>query len=85
VSGAWTDEEAQVTGNRRSPYIPLLVKLPHSRAGRAYEQPVSMLVLHDLVLALARGEIRTNDDLASWLDQHRGRFPLPQGLTHARP
>jgi hypothetical protein len=75
----WSRREAEATGGERSPYVPFLVKLAGEDRGFTYDQPFSILLTHDLILALAREEIRTPDELRNWLDANRGRFPLKVG------
>ena len=41
-----------------------------------YDEPFSILLLHDLVLALGRDEIQTTGSLTLWLNQNRHKFPL---------
>ena len=74
-SGAWTDEEQQATGGRQSPYVPFVVKFAGRHAPLRYDQPFTIALLYDVVLAIA-DEIVTNPaELAAWLDAHRGKHP----------
>jgi hypothetical protein len=74
----WSTEEQRATAGRRSPHVPFMLKLGRQREALAYDEPFSILLTHDLVLALARGELRTPADVARWLDAHRSRFNLPR-------
>lgn len=55
--------------------VPFLVKLAGGRTGGIpYKKPFNTVVLHDLTLALLRGEIPSGR-LAPWLDRWRARSP----------
>jgi hypothetical protein len=75
---AWSPEEQRATAGRRSPHVPFVLKLGRQREALTYNEPFSIMLTHDLVLALAKGELRTPAEVARWLDAHRGRFPLPR-------
>lgn len=66
--------------------VPFLVKLAGSAGGAVYSSPFNTLLSHDLALALLRGQIRTNGDLAAFLDAHRafGPSPLMQSAQQGR-
>lgn len=48
--------------------VPLIVKLPESTAGAVYDRPLTAGITHQLVEALLRGDIATNDALVAWFD-----------------
>jgi hypothetical protein len=48
--------------------VPFVLKLPGQTDGVVYERAFNALVTHDLVSALLRGEIKTAEDAARWLD-----------------
>lgn len=65
--------------------VPFALKLAGQRTGLHYDAPVNTLLLHDLVLALFRAELREPGDVARWLDRHRtfGESPLTVGIGPA--
>jgi hypothetical protein len=73
---SWTAEEAKATGNIASPYVPFIVKLPGQLQAVTYEHPVNAILVHDLIISVARGSVRTPDALRAWFDENRGRFPV---------
>ena len=79
-SAAWTRAEAENTENRQFPYVPFVVKLARQHEGRRYDSSFSILLTNDVLLALARAEIKTAEELSMWFDANRGRFPLKAGL-----
>jgi hypothetical protein len=83
-SPAWTRTEAEMTGNRQFPYVPFVVKLARQRHGLDYNEPFSMLLINDLIVALARAEINTPEQLSAWFHANRERFPLRPELEHGR-
>lgn len=74
---AWTEEEERVTRGRQVPYVPLLIKFPGQHPAFTYDKPFSIVLMRDLVRALAIGDVATPEGLAAWLDEHRHRFPTP--------
>jgi hypothetical protein len=73
---AWTDEEEQATaGGRRSPYVPFIVKFPGAHPPMEFDQPFSVVLTHDVVLAIAQGEVSSPAELAAWLSRHRNKHP----------
>jgi hypothetical protein len=78
-SPSWSRTEAEAI-RRRFPYVPFMIKLAHQRHGQNYNQPFSMLLMHDLLLALASGNINTPEKLIAWFDANRDRFSLAAEL-----
>lgn len=74
-SGAWTDEEERATGGQQSPYVPFVVKFAGQHAPLVYDRPFTIALLHDVVLAIADGQVTNPAELAAWLDANRGRHP----------
>ena len=58
---------------KRDPRIPLLVHLPRQRAALAHDGEVRTVLLHDLVLALLRSELKAPAEVARWLETHGGQ------------
>lgn len=50
--------------------VPFIVKLPNENTPFVYTRAFNTVVVHDLVLALFKGIIQSNRDLARWLDQN---------------
>ncbi len=76
-STGWSDAERQAFGTTRARWVPFMIKLPAKQPAAIYDERFSILLMHDLIIALARQEIRTNDELRSWLDRNKSRFPIP--------
>ena len=55
--------------------VPFIVKPPGANEPLTYSPQFNTVVTHDLILAILRGEITGQRELASWLDKH-GK-PLP--------
>lgn len=66
--------------------VPFLVKLAGSAGGAVYSSPFNTLLSHDLALALLRGQVKTNEDLAAFLDARRtfGPSPVMEGAQQGR-
>ena len=67
----WTPEEAAAYGGKLDHRIPFLLKLPRQKQGVAYDREFNTVLSHDLVLALLRGELSSEESVVRWLDQHR--------------
>src|SRR5690606_24535362 len=72
---SWTEEEAQVTGGRQSPYVPFIVKFPGNHARYDYDRPFTIAMFRDVIDAIAEGEVDSPAVLAAWLDTHRHKHP----------
>lgn len=83
-SGAWSDEEQRATGGQQSPYVPFVVKFAGRRQPLAYDQPFTIALLYDVVLAVADGAVSNPAELAAWLDAHRGKHPTDVSRRSAR-
>ena len=59
--------------------VPFIVKPPGANDPITYSPPFNTVVTHDLILAILRGEITGQRELASWLDEH-GK-PLPTSVV----
>jgi sulfatase-like protein len=75
-AGLWDRATIIVTADHsrrageRDPRVPFLVKLAGQRgAGPVYRRPFNTIALHDLALALLRGEIVSGSRLTRWLDE----------------
>jgi arylsulfatase A-like enzyme len=55
--------------------VPFIVKPPGANEPLTYSPKFNTIVTHDLILAILRGEIASQRELAPWLDKH-GK-PLP--------
>jgi hypothetical protein len=82
----WADRPEWVGGaqllERGDPRrVPLIVKLRGQSAPLQYVPEVPAVVLHDLALALAHGELNTPEGLTRWLSANRRRYPLSDPVT----
>ena len=64
----WPGEE-QLWG-AESPLVPFIIKLAGEERGLEFTPRINNRVIHDLVLALLAGELRTRPELEHWLDAH---------------
>jgi hypothetical protein len=62
--------------------VPFIVKPPGANEPLTYSSQFNTIVTHDLILAILRGEIASQRELAPWLDEH-GK-PLPTTLVGAQ-
>lgn len=74
---SWTPEEESSFGPTRDHRVPLLVKFPGQSAGVEITEPINALVLHDLSVAVASGEITNGEEGARWLSQAAGNGRSP--------
>ena len=63
---------------KRDPRVPLLVRLPGQTRPLRCDAEVRITVLHDLVLAVLRGELKKPEEAARWLKE-RGKEAKRQG------
>ncbi|MBI3670307.1 MAG: sulfatase-like hydrolase/transferase [Acidobacteria bacterium] len=54
---------------KTDPRVPLILKLARHKEPLYYARPFETLLLHDLLLALLRGELTDPNSVARWLDQ----------------
>jgi membrane-anchored protein YejM (alkaline phosphatase superfamily) len=71
----WPEEAAVWGRSSGSPNVPFMVKLPGEKQGLTYASALNNRIVHDLALALLRGEIRTPQELVQWLDARPGAAP----------
>lgn len=75
-----TEEEAAVAPPAPDHRVPFVVKLPDQKEPLAYQPEMNTVLTHDLVLAVLRGEVRTPQQAAAWLDQHRSIGDSPYNV-----
>ena len=59
----------------RHPWIPFLLKTPRQTTSLSYAQPFNSVLSQELILAALRGQVRSPEDIAGWLDDNRSRYP----------
>jgi len=72
----WTDEEAEISGDKWYPLIPFIVKFPGSGQAVEYASPFNTLLTQDLILDILRGKVDSPASAAQWLDAHRTTIPV---------
>ena len=72
-----TEEERRLAAGPGRLFVPMIVKLARNRDAITYTQPFSIMLVHDMLLELAGGRVRTPGALATWIDANRSRFPVP--------
>jgi arylsulfatase A-like enzyme len=75
-----TEEEAAVAPPAPDHRVPFVVKLAGEKEALAYQPEMNTVLTHDLVLAVLRGEVRTPQQAAAWLDQHRSLGDSPYNV-----
>ena len=75
-----TEEEAAVAPAVPDHRVPFVVKLPGEKEALAYQPEMNTVLTHDLLLAVLRGEVRTPQEAAAWLDQHRSIGDSPYNV-----
>jgi sulfatase-like protein len=68
--GVRTAEMVKVTGMKRYPYVPFLLKLPGQHKEVRYEREFNNVLTSDLILQLLNGKLPTTEDTVAWLDAH---------------
>lgn len=71
----WIGDSA-ILGSGDRGRIPFYLKPAGGGAGSAISTPVPLLCMHDLMLALAKGEIKGMSAAGDWLKASSGRYPL---------
>jgi membrane-anchored protein YejM (alkaline phosphatase superfamily) len=81
ASGDWNSTAVLIVSDHVTPYlpdymkdvsderVPFVLKLPGSLSGMTYDRPMDASVTYPLVRALLRGELRTNEEAAAWLNR----------------
>ncbi len=64
------DPESQWWEKRVDRRVPFLLKLPGQHRGLEYQRPMQNIVAADLLVAVARGEVQTPEQAATWLQAH---------------
>lgn len=75
-----TEEEAAVMPPAPDHRVPFIVKLAGQNAPLAYQPEMNTVLTHDLLLALLRGELRTPQEVAAWLDRNRSLGDSPYNV-----
>ena len=73
----WNDSDTALVPAETDYRVPFMLKLPGQRRGLGYAPAFNTIVTHDLVLGVLRGELKTPEEAASWLDRHRSLGPSP--------
>lgn len=68
----WTKEEERFIGSKRDHRVPLFVKFPSQTSGYQLVDPINGIVLHNLVLAVASGEVGDAAAGIEWLEEASG-------------
>ena len=62
--------------------VPFILKLPGQKKQVVFDHPFNTILIHDLVIALLKGELSKPDDVTEWLDKHKtfGESPLTRSF-----
>jgi hypothetical protein len=66
---SWHDSPA--FNGKRDRRVPFILKLAGQSRGIEYRKPLKTVLIHDLVLAMLRGELTDPEAVADWLDRRR--------------
>jgi hypothetical protein len=69
----WTAEEARLSGGRFDTRPVLMVHLPGSEEGQVVSQPVSAMIVHPILEAVLRGQLRSSADIAALVARKQAR------------
>jgi hypothetical protein len=58
-------------GGRRDPRVPLLIKLAGDKQPVQYQDHLETILIHDLILAVFRGELKEPEEVIHWFDERR--------------
>jgi len=76
----WKAEEAGTVAPRPDHRVPFIIKLAEQREPLSYDSEFNTVLTKDLVLALLRGDLKSAQNVASWLDQHRSFGDSPYNV-----
>lgn len=68
----WTPQLDQLTRREAPKYVPYILKVAGEKEHVDLETPFSNVVSADMVLALLRGEVKSNAQAAAWVNQQAG-------------
>jgi Sulfatase len=74
-AGAWSEEEARAMGDRTCSYVPFILKMPGQRRPIRYDGAFNTVVSGDLILAILRGEVKSAENAAQWLNANAQNGP----------
>ena len=83
-SGPWTREDENTPKSDTDHRIPFILKLARQEHEVTCDAVFNNILIHDLILALMRGEVATPDSVVGWIDKHRSigespyRFEIPK-------
>lgn len=80
----WTAELERLTGGKQTPLVPLIVKAAGAHDAVAYDRPFSSVLESDLVLAALKGELKSAEDVAAWIDRRASRDSQSARIEPAR-
>ena len=79
-----TREDDEALALIRDHRVPFLLKLPGQQQGVNYDREFNNVLIHDLLLAIIRGELKTERDVLAWLDRNRSIGESPYNYERAR-
>ena len=65
----WTPEEKAVTSRGEDRWVPFFLKLSRQKEGIAFDGEFNAITMHQMTLAIARGEIGTVSNALAWLER----------------
>ena len=71
--------ESWVFDGQRDLRVPFLLKAPGAGSPITYSPRMSTVLTHDLILAILRGELGSEESAVTWLDAHRSEEPTVMG------
>jgi hypothetical protein len=67
----WTAQETAYIDADQDKRVPFIAKLPGQNRSVTYTEEFNTLLVHNLILETLKGEIKTHEELKTWLDIHR--------------
>jgi arylsulfatase A-like enzyme len=68
-----SEKERQITGGKEDARVPFFLKLKGQKETAIYDKPFNTVILHDLILAIMKGEVSTVNEVQTWLNRYSTR------------
>jgi hypothetical protein len=68
-----SEKERQITGGKEDARVPFFLKLKGQKETAIYDKPFNTVILHDLILAIMKGEVSTVNEAQTWLNRYSTR------------
>lgn len=72
---SWTAEMEQAVKGHSSVTVPFLLKMAGEKQSAPYHDCFNAVLTHDLLIAIAKSDVKTSDEAIRWLQANRTRYP----------